>query len=158
MSICIAIIPPKAAIQAIRSAMHPYSKHLTNAELDTNWHIPLVTGDLAPITKPLRLPFHQTIRILSIGEGEEKMQLWARIQPTLGLTALQESLTARMKISGGIVDDSIPFTPHIYLGSFEQTPPLGIIDTPLSITFSIPEAHILQTDPYEILGTIPLTP
>lgn len=158
MSICIAIIPPASAIDAIKRAMEPYAKYIGNTAPESTWHIPLVTGDMEPATAPLRLSFHQTLRILSIGEGEEAMQLWARIQPTPGLTALQKSFVSRMKISGSIVEDSTPFVPHIYLGSFEKTPPFGIIDTPLSIMFSIREASIIQTDPYEILGSIPLTP
>ncbi len=158
MSICIAIIPPASAIQAIKNAMDLYTPYMGEKTLDTTWHISMVGGDITPITTALRQSFHQTLRILSIGEGDEALQLWARTQSTPGLIALQQSLTARMRMSGSVLAETSPFVPHIYLGSFEKVPPLGIIDTPLSVMFSLREAHIIQTEPYEILGSIPLTP
>lgn len=157
MSICIAIIPPKPAIDAIQRAMETYAPYLSTKTPQTDWYIPLVIGDIPPVMTPLRQSFHQTIKILSIGEGETPLELWARIQLTPGLADLRKSLAARMKISGSIIEESSVFVPHIHLGSFATLPPLGIIDTPLAHMFSLHEAHIIQTEPYEILGSIPLT-
>ncbi len=155
MSICIAIIPPAPAIKAIREAIQPYIPHMENVTPESSWHIGLVFGSSVPSIEPLRQSFHQTLRVLSIGEGEERMQLWASVQHTPGLTALREETKIRIN---SVAYDILPFHPHIYLGSFTKIPSFGIIDTPLSISFSIRELSILQTDPYEILGTIPLTP
>ena len=145
--IYIAIIPPKQAIEAIRSAMGHYTSHMKNVADESTWHMPLVIVPTAPPTAPLRQSFHQTVRILSIGEGEKSGSLSVRVQQSPGLTALQASFSKEATLC----------IPQIYLGSFETVPPFGILDTPLAFTLSIRELNILQTDPYEILGTIPIT-
>lgn len=148
MSIRIAIIPPKQVIDKIKDALLPYSASLSFQSNENTWHIPLSTLQHMPSLTPIRHSFHQTLRILSIGEGQEKMSLSVRIQQSPSLT----TLIASLPING------IHSAPEIFLGSFEQVPAFGILDTPLTITFSVRELAVIQTDPYEIIGTIPITP
>ncbi|MDA1168823.1 MAG: hypothetical protein O3A36_00625 [bacterium] len=148
MSLRIAIIPPKQVIDKITDALLPYSASLSFQSNDNTWHIPLSTLQHMPSLTPIRHSFHQTLRILSIGEGQDQMSLSVRIQQSPSLTALIASLPNKSTLC----------VPEILLGSFEQVPAFGILDTPLTITFSVRELAVIQIDPYEIIGTIPITP
>ena len=143
----IAIIPPKQVINAIKDALQPYSSQLAAMQPENTWHIPLCTLQDMPSLTPIRHSFHQTLRLLSIGEGSEKMSLSVRIQQSPSLTSLIASLPTEVT----------PCVPEILLGSFDHMPAFGILDTPLNITFSVRELAVIKTDPYEILGTIPVT-
>lgn len=143
----IAIIPPKQAIHAIKDALQPYSSQLSAAQPEHTWHIPLCTLEHMPGLMPIRHSFHQTLRLLSIGEGTDKMSLSVRVQQSPSLTSLIASLPT----------EATPCVPEIFLGSFEQMPAFGILDAPLNITFSVRELAVIQTNPYEILGIIPVT-
>ena len=70
----------------------------------------------------------------------------------------------RKKVIAHVLSHRVPvlsensFLPHIFLGAFSSMPPLGIIDTPVRISFPIREAALVQVSPYEIIGQVPLTP
>ncbi len=148
MSICIAIIPPKPVIDKIRGALQAYSSTMNVVSPENTWHIPLCATPHVPELATIRQSFHQTLRMLSIGEGEVKGSLAVRIQQSPSLEALIASLPIQNTAA----------VPELFLGSFEQVPALGIIDTPLALTFNIRELTVIQTDPYEIIGTIRVTP
>lgn len=153
MSIAIGIIPPESAREAIRAALRSYADHLDTKTPEDTWYIPLVLTNSLPTIAPLRQAFHQTLRLLSIGEGDEKETLWARVQETPALESLRTSAIEHLQLS-----DASLIPAHISLGSFATTPAFGIIDTPLGVTFNIKELALIQIDPYEIITTIPLTP
>jgi len=107
-----------------------------------------------PTEKPLRQAFHQTLRILSVGKEGDAMSLRVFLQTTPSLMTLLESLQKHLdkqNISATYPQD---FTPNIHLGTFATIPAFGIINTPLALTFSVQKLHIIQTEPYEVLGTI----
>lgn len=154
MSIYIAIIPPQKAIDAIKKASSQYMEYLHERIPENSWHIPLLEIPTPPNQAPLKQAFHQTIRILSIGKGEDKGSLYVRVQMTPSIAALRTSIGQHLKQQDMLVLYSKDFTPHIYLGSFETMPTFGIIDIPLAMTINIQKLSIIQTDPYEILGSI----
>ncbi len=134
-----------------------YKEYLEQMAPEATWHVPLVSVSSPPPNEPLRQPFHQTMRILSIGEGDKKGSLWIRFQINPSIIALRDSLLAQLQPTT-IVADSPSFVPHIYLGSFANIPSFGILDTPLTDTFSIHELHVIQPDSHEIIASIPITP
>ncbi len=158
MNTCIAIVPPRQALSAIERAMEHYAPYISNGADTSSWYIPLAFIPEHAAISPLKHPYVQILTILSLGEGDVPGQLWARIQDTPGLQELRKKVIAHVLSHRIPVLSDNSFLPHIFLGAFSSMPPLGIIDTPVRISFPIREAALVQVSPYEIIGQVPLTP
>lgn len=158
MNTCLAIVLPKQALAAIERALAPYAPYISTATDASSWYIPLAFIPEHTAIPELKHPYVHIVTILSLGEGEVKGQLWARIQETAGLQNLRKKVIEHVLSHGIPVSSDNSFVPHIYLGTFSSIPPLGITDTPVRISFPIREAALIQENPYEIIANIPLTP
>jgi hypothetical protein len=152
MSIIVGILLPPTAVTAIQKAMFPYNQYLEEKIPKERWYIPLMKLSALPPITPLKHPFHQTVRILSIGKGEYVKNLCVRVQMTPSLVVLQSALQAYVAAHG--ITATAEKRPRIPVGSLTTTPPFGVLDTPLGITSTIQSLSLIQPDPYEIIGSI----
>lgn len=167
MNACIAIMPPEAAIQAIEDAMRPYMDRMASVVPKNRWYVPLVSIQeqedrlraFSAAPGPIHEQYTQTVKILSIGEGKDPLQLWAYLQTTPGILEFRKSIIAYLAENTiATIPDTKEFIPHIFLGAYEQVSTLGIPDSPIQITCPVQEIFLLHIDPYEVLGSIPVTP
>lgn len=165
MNISIALILPEQVGKTIEEALRDHVEHMKSVVPSKRWSIPLVSfqtdtttlEDFVQKKPPLRQQWVQTTKLLSIGEGAIKNELWVHIQQTPAIQEFQKSIAAYAE-EHNMNDVRITPTPHIFLGEYEAQSALGIPDSPLNMSFGIQEVAIVQEDPYEILGNIAVTP
>ncbi|HSX24750.1 MAG TPA: hypothetical protein VLG69_02185 [Candidatus Andersenbacteria bacterium] len=168
MSVFIACNIPKNTILAIRDGMRSYQHVLATSVPQEKWHCTILfLGNIelsdemkTILTQPIRQPFHCILTVLSLGQGQNKKQLWAYIQTQQLLTSIRQELIYRARIH-----EPKEFIPHINVGALEnQSDGRPIPDMPVKATWSVSELLLLQSNPnnpgalYEQLGTIPITP
>jgi 2'-5' RNA ligase len=171
MSVFIATKIPQESIIAIRDVMRSYQDVLVSSVPQEKWHITMLfLGDielskesLASLVEPLPQKFHPVIKVLSLGEGKARNQLWAYTQPNQLLDTIRITLIERAKNAGiEIPNPAEQYIPHIHVGTIdEHRQALAVPDAPATTSFSLRELVVFRSNPdalYEQLAIIPVTP
>lgn len=138
------------------------------------WHVTLAwLGEVynpkqyySRLTKPLGHSFVPTVRILHVGRGRNREQLWAYVEPANNLLAIRDELTRRLKTMRFQFPDEMrqqPFIPHITVAKlYDHAGRLGLADYPTPCSFAVKEAHVWRSDltpqgaVHSLEATIPL--
>lgn len=139
---------------------------------EENWHITLFFfGEvrnhaqyLPRLKQPLPQAFVPTISVTHLGRGAQRDQLWAYVNPTPALRALQEALDERLrKTHFPRPVGPRKFIPHIHMANFYPTVSgLGVADAPAPAVYATHEVYVYKStltpngSTYAFEATIPL--
>ncbi len=144
-------VPAPQHVQESVQGVIPNFAHVTDKMVPgSNWHITLAwLGEVmnpqqyvARLSKPLRQSFTPGFRLMYLGRGRKRDQLWAYVEKNQVLLNIREELLQRLKkMRFPIPAETIKqdFVPHIHVGDFYPAAGgVGLADVPLTVNFSVP--------------------
>ena len=168
-------LPIPARIASSIQPAHANFAHVTEKMVPVeNWHVTIAWLGETPnprqyvsrIRKPVPQPFTPAIRLIYLGRGRKRNQLWVYVEKNQVLENIRTEMIKRLKkVRFPIPEETLKneFVPHIHVGDFYPSAGgVGLADVPLTTNFSAQEVvwyqsqRTLEGTHYEPICQIPL--